>query len=166
MSTTKSPRRPAGSIKALAEALNITTRQVHNQLLAGMPDDVETALAWRGAGIASGDAGGEYSPEALRKQKILLTAQHVRLATVKADMESGKLIKLSNVLEGIRQAVNQTRSAFLRMPFELPARLAGLDEVAIKKLLRAEIHNTLEELSQNLNYPYESTDQKIEGIEG
>jgi hypothetical protein len=141
----KKKNRPKGTIVALSEALGVTAMQIHNLIKQGMPDDVEGALKWRGI-----DPSGEMenSPEALRKQKILLTAQHVRLATVKADMESGKLLDRAKCKEAYIQAWTNVRQRLLRMAEnEMPPRLAGMDEIKIKKLLRAEILEIMESIS-------------------
>jgi hypothetical protein len=146
------PRRPSGTIKDLASALNLSTKQIQNLLKQGMPETIAEALAWRNK--QSEGADGDSSASELRRQKILLTAQHVRLSTVKADTESGKLLAVRDVIDTICSVIHRTKAEFLKLPNDLPPRLTGLDEIGIRKILRNEIHAILGRLSENLLEPY------------
>jgi hypothetical protein len=147
-------RRPSGTIKDLASALSLSTKQIQNLLKQGMPETIPEALAWRDK--QSEGADGDSSASELRRQKILLTAQHVRLATVKADTESGRLMPIREVIDTVCQVIHQTKSEFIRLQEELPPRLSGLSEPKMRAIIRAEIYSILDRLSKNLLTKYQN----------
>jgi hypothetical protein len=147
-------RRPPRTIKNLASALCLSTKQIQNLLKQGMPETIPEALAWRD--MKTNGTDGDTSAAELRRQKILLTAQHVRLATVKADTESGKLLAVRDVVETVCAVIHQTKSEFIRLQEELPPRLSGLSEPKMRAIIRAEIYSILDRLSKNLLTKYQN----------
>jgi phage terminase Nu1 subunit (DNA packaging protein) len=141
-------KRPNGTIKALSDALGISTRQVSTLLSNGMPTTIPEAMAWRGMGSETSDpASDDSSPAELRRRRIaLLRKQEARLE-MENQVRRGELISRREVEERDAKIGACVRHAILRMRSELPGQLEGLTAPKIATVLDDYNRSMLEEMS-------------------
>ena len=132
------------SQESLATALRVSRRRVRQLIADGMPShNLEAALAWRKAETTSDSA------DELRRARIALVKSQREKIEIENARLRGELAAVSEVCQSIFVAVSVTRQEFLRLPHELPGKLAGLDEAQICRVLRNQIHSVLERLSDS-----------------
>jgi plasmid maintenance system antidote protein VapI len=147
----RTPRstRPAGAVKALADALEITPRRVSQLLKEGLPLDPEAAIAWR-----KRNQGGR-SVEALREERIKLVKAQRQKLEEEAAARRGDLIPAGEVLESCHRAYSAARDELLKFVHDLPPRLEGLSAPRIQRILHAEVMGVLRRLSDETNERYQ-----------
>lgn len=127
----KAGNRPDGTIKALSEAMGVTDRRIQQMLKAGMPDDVEAALAWR----AEKD-GGDTSAEALRKERILLVRVQREKVAHDLKMAKAESVDIAEVEDAFASIGAAIKGAVSRMEADLPPMLEGLPPAKMQTIIR------------------------------
>ena len=147
-------RRPAGQVKQLAEALELTRRRVSTLLADGMPADIAGAMAWRGMSSDTSAHLADDSPAELRRRRIALLKKQEEKLAVEIDVRRGQLIDRGDVFAASLFHHARAKAKLLTLPNSLPGRLAGLSEAKMAKVIREEIIELLTELSE-ASKPYE-----------
>jgi hypothetical protein len=155
--TKKPSLRAKGSVKQLADKLNLSSRQIGNLLKEGMPLDPELAAAWYGIKQAANQpSDDDDSPAALRRKRIAYLDEQTRLLQFQIKQKEGELIEVSKVREVALAVSSVARSKFLKLPHELPSRLAGLSETKMLPIIRDAIVEILNELSDESLQAFEN----------
>ena len=144
---TKKPTRQPGTLDPLAAALKVSKRRVSQLLAEGMPSDPAAALKWR-----EEKQSGDGSPEELRRQRIELVREQRRKLKLENEVRAGHLVSAASVQASATNVAATARNRLLKSANDLPPRLAGLGEVAILKILRAEYLEILTDLSNPQSY--------------
>jgi phage terminase Nu1 subunit (DNA packaging protein) len=144
MNTPKPPTRAA-----LAAALGVSPARI-NQLKDndGMPThSIEAAVAWREKQGARQHSKSD-SAEELRVRRIALLAEQERKARIENAVRENQLVAADEVRQAMFSVCSKIRARFLSLPATLAPVLAGLDEPRIAVILRREILDVLNELSE------------------
>ncbi len=113
-------RRANGTVKALAEALDITNRQVSTLLRQGMPEDVSAALDWK-ASQTNRDTSDE-----LRSAKIRVLHEQEQRLKLQNEASRNELISRAEVHE-MFVALGSAINVFCeRASREIPNEVLGL----------------------------------------
>ncbi len=147
MSKPPTTRRPSGTLNALESALGISKRRVSALLAEGMPDDVESALAWRAE-----RSGGDGSADELRRERIRLIQSQRRKLDFEHAVEQGQYLAAAAVRESTVRVISAARDRLLKLPAELPPQLEGLPPAAIARALHDAVMSILTELSNESAY--------------
>ena len=141
------PRRKSGTVKALADALGLTTRQISTLLAEGCPENPTDALTWYG--LKNAASNDDDSPAALRRRRIkYLDSQNQLLQSQLAERER-RLIPVEDVRETALRCYSVSKARFLRLSHELPSRISGLDESRCYKIIYDAVVEVLTELSDD-----------------
>jgi phage terminase Nu1 subunit (DNA packaging protein) len=132
---------------ALAEALQVSPARITQLRKDGMPTTtIAEAKRWRDA-QAGKHRGRTDSAEELRQRRIALLRQQERRTKIDADERAKKLIPIAEVDERDTRIGFAVRAALISLEHHLPPKLAGLTEQQIAAILHDELHQTLEQLS-------------------
>jgi hypothetical protein len=154
--TKKPSLRAKGSVKQLADKLNLSSRQIGNLLKEGMPLDPELAAAWYGMKQATNQPSDDDSPGALRRKRIAYLDEQTRLLQFQIKQKEGELVEVSKVREVALAVSSVARSKFLKLPHELPSQLSGLPETKMLPIIRDAIVEILNELSDESLQAFEN----------
>jgi hypothetical protein len=153
---TKPPRRKPGTLKPLADALGVSTRQISTLLAEGCPENPTDALTWYGMKQATNQPSDADSPAALRRKRIAYLDEQTRLLQFQIKQKEGELVEVSKVREVALAVSSVARSKFLKLPHELPSRLSGLPETKMLPIIRDAIVEILNELSEESLQAFEN----------
>ena len=142
MTTQKKQLRPPGTITALADALGVSKRRIAQLIEAGMPDDPESALAWKAE-----KEGGDGSSDQLRKERILLVRAQREKIELEMKVKRGELVPKSAQAEAFEMIGVLTKTMLQRLEAELPPILEGMSPAQMVTLIRDKGREILEETS-------------------
>lgn len=136
--------------KQMSAALGITIRRITELKRAGMPTDTtEAAQSWR-----NDREHGDDSVKRLRIERIALVSEQRRRAQIENRVRLGGLVDAGQVKQSMTRVCSVARGQFLRLPHELPPRLAGLAEPKMQAIIHEAIVEILTTLSDETSALY------------
>lgn len=139
------PKHSKPTLASIARALKLSVRRVSQLRAAGMPvDTIDNAKKWRSARTTT----GPDSPEALRRERILLVAAQRQKVETENRRAAGELVESAAAMESATAVCAATRSALMMLTHSLPPQLVGLSETKIARVLRVEFTRILSAMSE------------------
>jgi hypothetical protein len=139
--SSRTKRRPPGTVKILCDKLNLSRQRVTALLAAGMPDEPNEARRWRESQSRAD------SVEELRLRRIALLRQQERRAKIDADKAAGQLMDRAEHTTIVIRCATAARCALWSLIGILPPEVAGLDEPQIAQRLEVAFRDCLTRLA-------------------
>ena len=153
---------PQSNVDQISDALNVSTRRVHQLVAAGMPRaargryDTDACLRWYVRFLQRAVEHRESlteksSTDAVRTQRARLLDARASSEEISLAEKRGELVPLAAVEEMMSGMILQSRQQLLQLPSRVAPELEGLDRIAIKQRLTAAVYAALTALAAHAN---------------